>query len=97
MAPKSFDRYLRTFAKLPFPIPLGKITELRAARQSVKSQVQTIAKLNTELAHPPLITRVAHGMTMDQAIVDYVSPEQPCNFLTRKLGTFVSACTINQI
>jgi lipopolysaccharide biosynthesis glycosyltransferase len=72
MAPKSFDKYLRTFAKLPFPIPLGKITELRAARRAVKSQSQTIAKLKTELALPPLITRVAHGMNMDEAIVDYV-------------------------
>ena len=70
--PKSFDKYLRTFAKLPFPIPLGKITELRAARHSIKAQSQTIAKLKTELAHPALITQIAHGMNMDQAIVDYV-------------------------
>jgi lipopolysaccharide biosynthesis glycosyltransferase len=70
--PKSLDRYLRTFAKLPFPIPLGKIIELRAARHSIKAQSQTIAKLKTELAHPALITQIAHGMNMDQAIVDYV-------------------------
>ena len=94
MASKSFDKYLRTFAKLPFPIPLGKITELRAARQSVKSQAQTIAKLKTELAHPPLITRVAHGMTMDQAIVDYVRKATDVNEMVFA-RSFVQALSID--
>jgi len=92
--PKSFDKYLKTFAKLPFPIPLGKITELRTARQSVKSQAQSIAKLKLEVAHPPVITRVAHGLSMDQAILDYVRSATQVEE-QRLARSFVQALTVD--
>lgn len=69
--PKSLDKYLHIFSKVPFPIPLSKILDLRAERYTNLNLRKTINKLQGKVLTPPVVTGVAYGMSMDESIVSY--------------------------
>ena len=65
------ERIYGKFPKLPIPVPFSKILELRQERGKNATQDLTIAALRSKVTSPPVVTTVALGKNMDEAIVEY--------------------------
>ena len=69
--PKILNKYIWALAKVPVPLPLQKILDLRAAKATINANSQTITMLRDKVENPPVVAIVAKGGSFEEGVVEY--------------------------
>jgi len=69
--PKSAKKFVKRWGLVFAPKQFEKLRNLMRMRMVAGFQAQTIEKLQGIVANPPVIGKVAAGLTMEEAVCDY--------------------------
>jgi lipopolysaccharide biosynthesis glycosyltransferase len=69
--PKSLKKFVKRWGLVVAPKQIDKIRDLLKLRMVTEYQSQTIDKLKGIVANPPVIGKVAAGLSMEEAVCDY--------------------------